>query len=75
MEPDDDQVLVAGAVWEGRLVKSPRGRNGFGYDPVFFVVEHGCTAAELSPATKNLISHRAQAFARLRNLLAGRLDG
>ena len=63
------QPLIAEAVWEGRLVKSPRGKGGFGYDPVFFVDEYGCTAAELTPEIKNRISHRARAFAWLRELL------
>ena len=62
------------ATWEGRLLKSPRGSNGFGYDPIFFVAEYGCTAADLSPATKNRISHRARAFAGLRKMLQTHLS-
>ena len=64
--------VVVEAAWRGRLVKSPRGESGFGYDPVFFVEEYGCTAAELPFEIKNEISHRAQAFMRLRDVISGR---
>ena len=67
----DGPPAITEAAWEGRLVKSPRGANGFGYDPVFFVPGHGCTAAELTPTTKNAISHRGRAFTQLRALLTG----
>jgi XTP/dITP diphosphohydrolase len=53
------------AAWEGRILDAPRGSNGFGYDPVFWVPEKGCASAELSPAEKNLLSHRGRAFAQL----------
>ena len=66
---------IAEGVWEGRLVKSPRGRGGFGYDPVFFIAEYGRTAAELPRATKNRISHRARAFAQLRAAVFGARTG
>ncbi|HXJ15624.1 MAG TPA: RdgB/HAM1 family non-canonical purine NTP pyrophosphatase [Candidatus Polarisedimenticolia bacterium] len=55
---------------EGLLAKSPRGTNGFGYDPVFLCRELGRTFAELSSEEKNSLSHRAKAFRKLRNLLA-----
>jgi XTP/dITP diphosphohydrolase len=55
---------------EGLLAKSPGGRNGFGYDPVFFCPELGHTFAEALPDEKNRRSHRAKAFRKLRNLLA-----
>lgn len=57
------------AVWEGRILESPRGANGFGYDPVFFVPEKGCASAELPPEVKNKLSHRGQAFVRLASYL------
>lgn len=57
------------AVWEGCILESPRGVNGFGYDPVFFVPEKGCASAELPPEVKNKLSHRGQAFARLASYL------
>ncbi len=47
----------------------PRGENGFGYDPIFFVPELGCTSAELDPERKNAISHRGQAARKARDLL------
>lgn len=52
------------AAWEGRILETPRGSNGFGYDPVFFVPEQGCASAELPPADKNRLSHRGQALAK-----------
>lgn len=58
----DATPVIAEASWEGNLVMEPRGRNGFGYDPIFMVPEHGCTSAELSPAVKNSISHRGKAL-------------
>jgi XTP/dITP diphosphohydrolase len=55
---------------EGLLAKSPRGTNGFGYDPVFFCPELGRTFAEASPEDKNRYSHRGRAFRKLREFLA-----
>lgn len=68
-ESPGGRPVIVEAAWRGRLVKSPRGKGGFGYDPVFFVEEYGCTAAELPPEVKNRISHRAQAFTRLRGVI------
>jgi XTP/dITP diphosphohydrolase len=53
-------AVVRGTI-EGRMVLEPRGSNGFGYDPLFFVDEVGCTTAELPPEKKNAISHRGKA--------------
>jgi len=63
---DGERVLARaeGAI-EGRILDAPRGSNGFGYDPLFFVVERGRTTAELDPADKNAISHRGRAARRL----------
>jgi len=63
----DPTPLICQGTWEGRILTRPRGTNGFGYDPVFFVPTHACTAAELPPDVKNALSHRGQA---LRQLLA-----
>jgi len=52
--------------WDGRIIDERRGNNGFGYDPIFFVPELKLTAAQLPPAIKNKISHRGQAFAKLK---------
>ena len=63
--PDDPRPLVAEGLWHGEIARAPRGANGFGYDPVFYIKELNKTAAELDPAEKNRISHRGQALAKL----------
>ena len=67
---DDPEPLVAMGDWAGRIVDAPRGHHGFGYDPYFFVPAVGMTAAELDPAIKNRVSHRALALQRLTESLA-----
>jgi XTP/dITP diphosphohydrolase len=64
-----DGIQVARAVLEGLIAEAPCGTHGFGYDPVFFIPELGKTLAQLSPEEKNRISHRAKAFAQVRELL------
>ena len=54
---------------EGRIIREPRGNNGFGYDPLFFIPSHGCTTAELSADAKHQISHRGKALRRLRDMM------
>jgi XTP/dITP diphosphohydrolase len=66
---DDPLPLVAEGLWHGEIARAPRGANGFGYDPLFFLPSLGKTAAELDPAEKNRISHRAKALYRLLELL------
>ena len=61
----DPAPIVCQASWEGRLIDTPRGDGGFGYDPIFEPADRGLTAAELSPVEKNLISHRAIALREL----------
>ena len=63
------RVAVAAGTCEGRIALEPRGTNGFGYDPVFYLPEYGCTMAELRPELKNQISHRARAIQAARPLL------
>ena len=65
---DDPRPLVAEGIWRGEIARSPRGSNGFGYDPLF-LLSSGKTAAELDPAEKNRISHRGIALAKLLALL------
>lgn len=66
---DDPVPLIAQGFWNGRILDAPRGANGFGYDPLFFVPEHGCSSAELAPELKNRISHRARASAELLRMM------
>jgi XTP/dITP diphosphohydrolase len=66
----DPAPLVAEGRWAGRILDAPRGSNGFGYDPVFLDPATGCSAAELDRATKNRLSHRAQALAHLSRQLS-----
>ena len=68
-EHDPTPIICQGA-WEGRILFEPRGDNGFGYDPVFFVPTHNCSSAELPPEIKNELSHRGQALRMLVAALA-----
>lgn len=61
----DPTPLICQGTWEGRILSAPRGDNGFGYDPVFFVPTHDCSAAELPAEIKNRLSHRGQALTKL----------
>jgi len=63
--PRDASPVVCEGVWPGRITRAPRGKGGFGYDPVFYLEDCGCTSAELAPAHKNSISHRARAMQAL----------
>jgi XTP/dITP diphosphohydrolase len=66
----DPAPLICAGVWEGAILHTPRGSSGFGYDPVFHVMDSGQSAAELSPAGKNRRSHRGQALDALKGLLS-----
>ena len=66
---EDPTPLICQGTWDGEIVSEPKGSEGFGYDPLFFVPSQQCTAAELAPEVKNVISHRGQALAHLLNLL------
>lgn len=65
----DPVPLISQGSWEGRILTERQGEGGFGYDPVFFVPEHGCSAAELSADAKNAISHRGKALNEMMLLL------
>lgn len=58
----DPQPIIADGCWMGEIISEPRGENGFGYDPHFWIPSMGKTAAELSPDLKNSLSHRGQAL-------------
>ena len=62
---DDPQPIIAEGEWHGAIIDDYRGQGGFGYDPLFFLPEHGLTSAELDAVEKNRRSHRGQALARL----------
>lgn len=68
--PDDPTPWIFQGTWEGRILEAPRGDNGFGYDPLFFVPGEGCSAAQLPPEVKNRLSHRGQALEQLLARLA-----
>lgn len=62
---DDPQPVIAEGIWHGEIIDTPRGNNGFGYDPYFLIPALGKTAAELPPDEKNRLSHRGQALRAL----------
>lgn len=66
---NDPRPLIAQGLWAGTVIDTPRGANGFGYDPYFYLPEHGKTVAELDVDLKNQVSHRALALRRLTTLL------
>jgi len=68
----DQAPLIAHGTWEGRIARTPRGEGGFGYDPVFIPAGEQRTAAELSSAAKNAVSHRGQALRALVAMLDSR---
>jgi len=72
--PDGREDVVEGTC-EGRIAREPHGKNGFGYDPVFYVLKEGCCMAELPQEVKNRISHRARAAEAIRDILQHRLIG
>ena len=69
---EDPSPLICQGTWEGAILSAPRGRHGFGYDPVFRPVDSTRSAAELPPEEKNRVSHRAQAMRRLVEQLRAR---
>lgn len=60
---EDPTPLICQGSWEGEILTEARGNNGFGYDPLFYIPDCGCTSAQLSPAEKSRLSHRARAMA------------
>ena len=66
--PDGSVKTVRGTM-EGRIGYEEKGENGFGYDPIFYLPEYGCTSAELSGEEKNKISHRGKALRAIKDEL------
>ena len=66
---NDPQPLIAEGIWQGAILKKPRGENGFGYDPLFMDSKTGKTGAELPAEIKNKISHRGQAMRKMLQLI------
>lgn len=66
--PDGQERVVEGSC-EGLIIDEPRGDQGFGYDPIFYLPEYDATFAQLGPKIKNRISHRARAFQKMRSIL------
>lgn len=69
----DPTPLICHGIWHGRILKTPTGENGFGYDPIFYVPSEKCSAAQLSLDVKNRLSHRAQALRMLMEKLSEKL--
>ncbi|MCH1980973.1 XTP/dITP diphosphatase [Ruminococcus sp. OA3] len=72
--PGGDVVTTRGTI-EGIIGYEERGENGFGYDPIFYVPEYGCSTAELPPEEKNTISHRGKALRKMKEELKSRKVG
>ena len=68
LRPDGSSLIARGSC-EGLITFEPRGEDGFGYDPVFYVPAMGCTFAQMGAERKNAISHRANALMRLERML------
>lgn len=71
--PDGTVKTTEGTI-EGRIGNEEKGENGFGYDPIFYVPEFGCTTAELSEEQKNEISHRGKALTEMKEILKDKLE-
>lgn len=71
--PDGTEEVVRGTM-EGRIGHEIAGENGFGYDPIFFLPEYGCTSAQLTPEKKNSLSHRGEGLRKMRRIMEERLE-
>lgn len=65
----DGTMLTSRGTMEGRIAYEIRGENGFGYDPIFYLPECGCSSAEISPEQKNELSHRGKALRSMKEKL------
>ncbi len=73
-DPSGQIRLEAEGACRGRIIREPRGTAGFGYDPLFLILEYNKTFGELSPLVKHQLSHRSRAFAHLRPGLERLID-
>lgn len=64
-QANDPTPLVCHGQWDGKIITEPKGVNGFGYDPLFYLTDRQCTSAQLPLELKNRVSHRAKAFEQL----------
>ncbi|HKO90234.1 MAG TPA: RdgB/HAM1 family non-canonical purine NTP pyrophosphatase [Polyangiaceae bacterium] len=74
-DPDGTIRAEARGIYEGVIAEAARGTNGFGYDPLLYLPDRGCTSAELTPSEKHARSHRGHALRQLARLLAAGLPG
>lgn len=70
--PDGDSEVVRGTM-EGRIGYEICGENGFGYDPIFFLPEYGCTSAQLEPEKKNALSHRGEGLRKIKKIIGKKM--
>ena len=70
--PDGTSCTVRETI-EGQIAHEIAGDNGFGYDPIFYVPEYGCTTAQMDPEQKNLLSHRGKALRAMKRILEEKL--
>lgn len=71
--PDGNTEVVRGTM-EGRIGYEITGENGFGYDPIFYLPQFGCSSAELEPEKKNELSHRGEGLRKMRKVLEEKLE-
>ncbi|MGI6579411.1 MAG: RdgB/HAM1 family non-canonical purine NTP pyrophosphatase [Saccharofermentanales bacterium] len=74
IDPQGKEYIFSGEC-KGRIISEMRGENGFGYDPIFYMAEYQMTTAEMDPQLKNMISHRALAFAKFNDFLQEQYSG
>ena len=70
----DGEIITTHGVIEGIIGYEEKGNNGFGYDPIFYVPEYGCSTAQLSEEQKNQISHRGKALEAMKTELKKRMS-
>ena len=70
----DGRVLITRGTMEGQIGYEEKGENGFGYDPIFYLPQFGCSSAELEPEKKNELSHRGEGLRKMRKVLEKKLE-